>query len=97
MGNIWDEYAQLQAEANAIEEKMSQLRPHIIKMMIERGLDKMETSFGKFAISKRKVWKYPEAVTEIGEQFKEAKARAESTGEATYEEVDSLRFTQAKL
>jgi hypothetical protein len=97
MHNLYEEYAVLDAEIAALELKKEQLRPFILQKMIDEGIDKMETSVGKFSISKRKTWTYPEEVMEIGEEFKSAKAKAESTGEATYEETESLRFTSAKL
>lgn len=97
ISNLYSEYADLEVQIAALEAKKEQLRPHIVKMMIDEGLDKIETALGKFSISKRKVWSYPEEVTAINEEFKAAKAKAESTGEATYEEVDQLRYTPVKL
>lgn len=97
ISNLYGEYAELEAQISALELKKEQLRPHIISMMIESGLDKVETALGKFSVSPRKVWTYPEEVTAINEEFKAAKAKAESTGEATFEEVPSLRFTAGKL
>lgn len=97
MQNIYELYAILEAEIAEREQKKEQLRTAILQNMIERGEEKIETAVGKFSISKRKSWTYPERVLEIGEKFKEAKAKAESTGEATFEETESLRFTQAKL
>lgn len=97
VANLYEEYALLESEIAALEQKKDQLRPHILKMMVDGGVDKLETAVGKFSVTKRKTWTYPEEVVEIGEEFKAAKAKAESTGEATYEETDSLRFTQVKL
>lgn len=97
ISNIYEEYALLEAEIAAREAKKEQLRPHIMQMMIDQGLEKVETSVGKFSVGKRKVWTYPDNVMSINEEFKSAKARAESTGEAVCEEVDQLRFTMAKL
>ncbi len=97
MGNIYEEYAVVEAEIAALELKKEQLRPHILKMMIEQGHEKIATSVGNFSIVRRKTWKYPEDVIELGEEFKSAKAKAESTGDATYEEKESLMFKQAKL
>jgi phage shock protein A len=97
ISNLYEEYALLESQIAALETKKDQLRPHILQMMIDNGTEKVETSVGKFSVSKRKVWTYPEAVTELGEKFKEAKATAESTGDATFEEVDQLRFTIAKI
>lgn len=97
VSNIYSEYAAIDAQIKALETKKEQLRPHIIEMMIERGEEKVETELGKFSISPLKKWSYPEAVVDLGEQFKAAKAHAESTGEATFETTPSLRFTPAKL
>lgn len=95
--NLYSEYATLDAEIAALELKKEQLRPHIVKMMLEDGVEKVDIGVGKFSVNKRKVWQYPEEVLEVGEKFKAAKAKAESTGDATFEEVDSLRYTPAKL
>lgn len=97
MSNIYEEYAMLEAQETAIKAKKEQLRPHILKMMLENGEKKVETAVGSFSRGVRKVWTYPESVMEFNNKFKEAKAKAESTGEATYEEVDQLRFTKAQL
>lgn len=97
MGNIFEEYASVDAQIAALEAKKEQLRPHILKSMIDQGLEKIETAVGTFSSGARKVWTYPEEVLEIGESFKEAKAKAESTGDATFEEVPQLRFTKMKL
>lgn len=95
--SIFDEYADLEAQIKALESKKEQLRPFIIKSMIEQGLEKIDTAFGKFSMGKRKVWSYPATVKNLEDEYKAAKALAESTGEATYEEVDQLRFTAGKL
>ena len=97
MENVYEEYAVLESQIAALEAKKDQLRPAILEKMIAEGVDKVETAVGKFSVTKRKTWTYPEEVNEIGEEFKAAKAKAESTGEATYEESESLRFTSAKL
>lgn len=95
--NIYDEYAAVDAEIKALEAKKEQLRPHILSKLLDEGVDKLETSLGKFSMTYLKKWTYPEDVTEIGEKFKAAKAKAESTGDATYEETPSLRFTATTL
>ncbi len=97
ISNLYEEYAVLESEIAALEAKKEQLRPHILKQMIERGREPVETAIGNFSIQKRKIWTYPEPVVELGEEFKAAKKKAESTGEATFEEEESLRFTKSKL
>jgi hypothetical protein len=97
MQNLYDEYASLDAQIAGLEAKKDQLRPLILKQMVDNGQEKIETAVGKFSITRLKKWTYPERVLEIGEKFKEEKAKSESTGEATYIENESLRFTQIKL
>ncbi len=87
----------LEAEIAARELKKEQLRPFILEQMIAKGIKKQETSVGSFSVSKLKKWVYPEKVTKLNDEYKAAKAKAESTGEATYEEQESLRFTMIKL
>ncbi len=97
ISNLFSEYATLESQIAELELKKEQLKPHIIKMMRDQGLDKTETALGKFSLTLRKVWTYPQEVLDIGEEFKAAKAKSESTGEAELEEVDQLRYTAAKL
>lgn len=97
ISNIFGEYAEVDAQIKALELKKEQLRPFIVQKMIDDGIDKLETDVGKFSVNPLKKWTYPAEVIELGEEFKAAKAKAESTGEATYEETPSLRFTVAKL
>lgn len=97
ISNIFAEYADVDAQIKALEIKKEQLRPFIVAKMSDDGIDKLETEVGKFSVNLLKKWSYPEEVNELGEEFKAAKAKAESTGEATYEETPSLRFTVAKL
>lgn len=104
MTNLYHEYAQNKAEINALKAKIAefelkqdQLAPHIIKGMIDQGMEKIEMDLGKFTVTKRKSWTYPEAVVDLGEEFKAAKAKAESTGDATYEVTEGLLFTPVKL
>jgi len=97
ISNLYGEYASLEAQISALELKKEQLRPHLIEMMLAEGVEKIDVGVGKFSVSPRKVWTYPADVLEIGESFKAAKAKAESTGDATFEEVSQLRYTAAKL
>jgi hypothetical protein len=97
MKTLYEEYALIDAQMRDLENKKDTLRVHILKMMIEKDEQKVETPFGSFTIAKLKKWMYPDKVLKIGEDFKAAKAKSESTGEATYTEQESLRFTQTKL
>jgi hypothetical protein len=95
--NLYNEYANLEIQAVAIEVKKDQLRPLILKQMLDNDIDKKETAIGKFSITRLKKWTYPEKVLKIGEDFKAAKAKSESTGEADYVEQPSLRFNMIKI
>lgn len=97
MTNLYEEYALVVAEIEALELKKEQLRPHILQMMVEKGEKKKETSLGSFSISMLKKWKYPPVIAELEDNLKEAKAKAQSTKEATYEEVPSLKFNKLSL
>ncbi len=95
--NLYEEYAAVQAEIDALELKKSQLRPFIMQRMIDEGLEKVEFALGKFSVNPLKKWTYSEKVIEMTDELKAQKAKEESTGEATFEETPSLRYTAAKL
>ncbi len=97
VSNLYGEYAKLDAEIKALELKKEQLRPHIVKMMVDQGVEKLDTGLGKFSVTMLKKWSYSEKVEEMADQLKAQKAKEESTGEASYEETPSLRFTAIKL
>ena len=93
----YEAYALLESQIKTLENQKDELRAKILKDMIEKGESKIETALGKFTVTPLKKWTYPKSVTEIGEQFKVEKAKAESNGDATYVEQESLRFTPIKL
>ena len=97
MENKYEQYATLDAQIRELTAKKDQVKLEIISEMNDKGENKVESDFGKFTITKLKKWIYPEKVLDLEEKFKSAKAKAESTGEATYEEQDSLRFTSIRL
>lgn len=94
---MYEEYAILDAQIKALETKKEAMRVDILKAMVEAGKDKEETPVGNFTVSRLKKWTYPEEITVLSEELKSAKAKAESTGEATYTETESLKFTSIKL
>jgi len=93
----YDEYAVLDAHIKELENKKDELRGLILKDMSESGEESIETAVGKFSVTKLKTWTYTEKVIELNEKWKALKAKEESTGDATYVEKESLRFTQIKL
>lgn len=97
MNTVYEEYALIDSQIKELETQKEQLRGIILTEMVAKGEENVATAVGKFSVAKLKKWTYPEKVVELGEKFKAAKAKAESTGEATFEENESLRFTANKL
>lgn len=95
--NFYEEYALLDAQIKQLTAKKEALREDILKNMSENGADKVETIWGKYTCTMLKTWQYPDYVNNLSEEYKAAKAKAESTGEATYTEKPSLRFTEIKI
>ena len=97
MNDIYEEYAILDAKEKALKASKDILRVEILKDMIARGVEKEKHSLGGFSVAKLKSWTYPEKVAELNEKFKTAKAKAESNGDATFTESDSLRFNKINI
>lgn len=97
MRTIYEEYALLEAEIAERETKKEQLRPLILEQMINNKQKKVDTAVGSFSVSMLKKWIFPERITKMEEDFKAEKEKTKSTGEATYTEQESLRFTMIKL
>lgn len=97
MSAHYTKYAELDAQIKALEAEKDEVKGLILSEMVEAGEEAVETDVGKFSVTRLKTWTYPEKVTELNDKFKAAKAKAESTGEATYVEKESLRFTGIKL
>jgi len=93
----YEAYALLDSKIKELTAQKEAMRDELIQDLVSNGLDKLETPYGKFSVTPLKSWTYPETVLAIGEEFKAAKAKAESTGEATYVEKPSLRFTEVKI
>lgn len=94
---IYEEYTLLESKIKELETTKDKLRENILEDMLENGGEPVKTPLGKFTLAKRRVWTYPEAVLEINEKFKTAKAKSESNGTATCIEVDSLKYISLKL
>ena len=97
MATPYEQYAVLDAKIRALTNEKDELKAQIIEDMVARGEENTNTAVGKFTIAKLKTWTYSEAVKELEEEYKAKKAEEESTGDATYIEKPSLRFTQIKL
>ena len=97
MQNVYEEYAVLDSQIKALTAKKDELRADIIDDMMQRNENKAETAVGSFTIAVLKTWTYTKKVAELEEEYKARKAQEESTGDATFVEKPSLRFTQIKL
>lgn len=108
MNNILEEYAVLESEIKALESKKEQLRPLILKQMIDSGNDSLDIGIGKFVIAKLKKWTYSKNLVEfeaeikkeiadLNDNLKAAQEKEKSNKEATCEESESLRFTPINL
>jgi hypothetical protein len=97
MTKVYEEYAVLTAQIKALTDKKTELNIQILKDLVEQNIDDLTTSVGKFTIAKLKTWHYTDKVEKLEEEYKALKASEESTGDATFEEKPSLRFTQVKF
>ena len=95
--NKYEEYAIIDSKIKELTEQKSKVNADIVAEMAEKGEEKTETAVGKFSISQLKTWTYTPRVAELNEEFKAQKATEESTGEATFVENPSLRFTKNNL
>jgi len=93
----YEQYAILDARIKDLSNQKDAIKIKILEDLASNELQSLNTSVGKFTISKLKSWTYTGAVEEKTEELKALKAAEESTGDATFEEKPSLRFTQIKL
>jgi len=94
---LYEEYAVLNDQIRLLTEQKDELKGKIINEMEDKKETNVDTAVGKFTIAKCKTWTYTEKVKELEEEFKAQKATEQSTGDASFEEKPSLRFTQFKL
>ena len=85
-------YAELKLLIKNLEAETDELRPAIVSHMQASEAEEMNTDFGKFILSKRRTWTYPEDVLALEQTFKKAKKGAEGLGTATYVENPVLMF-----
>lgn len=93
----YEEYAILDAQIKVLTNQKDELKAMILEDMVERDEAKAETAVGTFTVAKLKDWTYTPVVAKLKEEYDARKAQEESTGDATYVEKPSLRFTQNKL
>jgi hypothetical protein len=93
----YNQYALLVSEIEELETKKDSLRKVILEEMQNNKEPKKEIALGKFSISKFKKWTYPKYVLDLEEEYKAKKELSVSTNEATYQEVDVLKFNKISL
>ena len=94
---IFEEYAVLDAKIKQLTKEKDEMKVEIIQNFIDSAESTAETVVGKFTLATLKTWSYTDKVKKMDENFKAQKAMEQSTGEATFEEKPSLRFTAAKF
>ena len=94
---LYEEYGVLDAQIKLLTEKKSELRAKIVEDLVGNREKFINSSVGKFSLASLKTWTYTPKVVELEEKFKAQKATEQSTGDATFEEKPSLRFTLFKL
>jgi len=96
MKKIYQEYADLKAQAKEIDLKIKAINPLIIQDMSEKGNDKLETKFGKFLVKELKSYKYSDAVDAVKAKLAKIKEKEEVTGVAKLTLNPSLTFNMPK-
>jgi len=94
--DIFAEYANCTAQIKDLKDKADSLKESII-LVVSKDKKEGVKAYGKFTVSNLKKWEYPESLISLEEEVKAKKAKAQSTGDATYTESPSLRFTPIKL
>ena len=94
---IFEDYAILQSKIDELETKKESLRTNILEDMVAREVKKEVFSMGSFSVNPLKKWTFPQNIIDLEEKFKTAKEKAKSTGDATFVESPSLKFTPIKL
>lgn len=94
---IYEEYAQVCLKIKELTAQKEAMSDTLIADMLDRNVKKEEHPFGSFTIAHLKKWTYPAEIVDMADELKAKKAKAESTGDATFVEEPSLRFTGINL
>lgn len=97
VNTIFEEYAVLDAQIKALEDKKSAMRSQILAGIVENGKESVETPFGKFSYIALSKWTYPQEISDLEEELKAKQVKAKNTGEATCTETDSFKFFPTKI
>jgi len=89
-----ERYAELKKIVKEAEEEMDPLKGEILEMMGDN--EEVDTDFGKFVVSHRRTWTYPEEIKNREDQLKRDKKSCEQLGTADYVENSTLMFKENK-
>lgn len=92
----YERYAELKNLVAEAEIEIKEINKEILDELRELGVEEFPTDFGKFVLSKRKKWIYPEEVIRLEEEYKAKKKESEQIGTADYLEAVELRFNKIK-
>lgn len=93
---LFQEYADIKNQIAQLQKEADEIAQEVTLEMNNNELDKVESDFGTFYFTTRKIWKYSEAIDDLAENLKATKKDEEETGRATFEESKSLSFRAAK-
>jgi len=94
---LYEDYAVLDSQVKLLQGQRDELKAEILQNFVASGEKTAKTAVGSFSVTQLKTWTYTPVVAELNDRFKARKATEESTGEASFVEKPSLRFTQIKL
>lgn len=97
MTDLYKEYATLELEFKALEQKRSDLRAKILAEMITNNSQKVETSVGLFRVAHKVIWTYSPALIRAEEQLKIKKMREQDKGVAKATETQYLLYNAPKV
>ena len=87
-----ERYAELKRIVKQAEEEMDPMKEEILTMMGDH--EEVETDFGKFVVTHRRTYTYPEEIKQREDDLKKAKKTCEQLGTAEYVEKSILMFKE---
>src|SRR3990167_8109325 len=94
--SLYKKYASLNEKLLALEEEKQSLRAEILAELKKSGIDKDETDYGTFSVTKTARWAYTQAVKLLEEKLKIKKIKEEQSGKAKATFTEGIRYTAVK-
>lgn len=92
METLYKEYADIKAKMKELTEKEDFLKKTILAELDKNGVEKVETTVGKFTVAKRKNWVYSDNIVALKENMKIAEIEEQEKGIAKAEITKYLMF-----